>query len=150
MKLGTQKKLAAKILKCSEKKVVFDSESLEDIKEAITKADIKILIANKVIRKKREQGIAKGRTRKKHSQQKKGRRRGEGKRKGKTKARTPKKADWMNKIRLQRKFLKELKEKGLFEPDIYRSLYKKAKGGFFRSKNHIKIYISDNKLIKGK
>ena len=43
MKLNIQKKLAAKAFKGAEKRVKFNPEKLADIKEAITKADIKIL-----------------------------------------------------------------------------------------------------------
>ena len=53
----------------------------------------------------------------------------------------------MKKIRLQRKFLKELYNKEYLNPQIYRKLYNKAKGGFFRSKRHIKLYIDDNDLV---
>jgi len=46
MKLNLQKRLAAQILKCSEKRIQLDTTRLSDIKEAITKADIKSLILN--------------------------------------------------------------------------------------------------------
>ena len=49
--MKTQKRLAAYILKCSPKKVKFDETKLEEIKEAITKADIRGLIAQGIIRK---------------------------------------------------------------------------------------------------
>ena len=42
--LDVQRRLAAQILKCGENRVRFDPESLEDIKEAITKQDIKDLL----------------------------------------------------------------------------------------------------------
>ena len=40
MNLNLQKRLAANVIGCSEKRVVFDPSRLEDIKEAITKTDI--------------------------------------------------------------------------------------------------------------
>jgi len=78
-------------------------------------------------------------------QKKKGRQKGEGSRKGKKKAG---KKEWMNTIRIQRAFLKELRAKKIIDKKIYRNLYLKSKGGFFRSKNHIKLYISEHKLGK--
>ena len=36
MRLKLQKRIASRVLKCSEKRVRFDSEKLADIKEAIT------------------------------------------------------------------------------------------------------------------
>ncbi|MEK6835811.1 MAG: 50S ribosomal protein L19e, partial [Nanoarchaeota archaeon] len=79
---------------------------------------------------------------------KKGRRKGIGSRKGATKARFPAKRAWIIKIRNQKKILKELRDKNLILRKDYRMLYKKAKGGFFRSKRHIEIYIDEHKLMK--
>lgn len=145
-----QKRMAAQILKCSAKRVSFDGESLEDIKEAITKVDIRALIKQGMIKRKPVKGISKVRLRKRKQQKRHGQRRGLGRRKGKATARLPKKKAWMNKIRLQRKFLKELRDKKLIKESTYRELYRKAHGGFFRSKRHLKLYITDNKLVKKK
>lgn len=148
MKLKTQKRLAAQVLKCSKKRIKFDEERLEDIKESITKADIRALVIDKAISKKKKKGISRVRARKRQEQRKKGKQKGHGSRKGKKTARAPKKKDWMNKIRLQRSVLKNFKDKGLIDNASFRDLYKKAKGGFFRSKRHIKIYLEEHKLIK--
>ena len=75
MKLRIQKRLAAQILKCSEKRILFDSSRLDEIKEAITKADIRGLIAIKAITKKPVKGISKVRVRKRKRQRSKGRQR---------------------------------------------------------------------------
>jgi large subunit ribosomal protein L19e len=148
MELKIQKRLAAQILKCSQNKIVFDNSKLKDIKEAITKADIKTLIANKVIWEKPSKENSRARARKRAVQKKKGRRKGEGKRKGKYTARTPKKEAWKIKIRTQRKLLKELRDKELISRKDYQDLYKKAKGGFFRSRRHIKTYIEEYGYVK--
>ena len=54
--LRTRKRLAADIMKCSRKRVWFDSSRLDDIKEAITKFDIRQLITEKAIKEKRKKG----------------------------------------------------------------------------------------------
>ena len=46
MKLNTQKRIAATILECSPSRVILDEERLEEIKEAITKTDIRGLKGN--------------------------------------------------------------------------------------------------------
>ena len=51
MKLNVQKSLAATVLKVSKHKVKFDQERLEDIKEAITKTDIRGLVSEGAVRK---------------------------------------------------------------------------------------------------
>ena len=148
MELKIQKRLAAQIMKCSQNKIVFDSLKLNDIKEAITKADIKTLIANKVISMKPIKSNSRSRARKIAEQKKKGRRKGEGRRKGKSTVRTPKKEAWKIKMRIQRKLLKELRDKEIITKKSYQALYKKSKGGFFRSKRHIKMYIDEHGLVK--
>jgi len=148
MQLKIQKRLAAQILKCSEKRIWLDSDRLEDIKEAITKADIKSLINDKSIKGKPVKGISKHRARKIAVQKRKGRQKGLGSRKGKKTARLSKKSAWMNTIRLQRKFLKELRDKEIISKSSYQQLYKKAKSGFFRSKRHIKQYLEEHNLSK--
>ena len=145
MKLDTQKRISASILKCSIKRVKFDPERLEEIKESMTKQDLKSLITNKAITIKPIKGTSKVRARKIKIQKGKGRRKGMGSRKGKKTARYPKKLKWMNKIRVQRKFIKKLKENKVITQKLYRDLRSKSKGGFFRSKRHIKIYLNKQK-----
>ncbi|MBU2561303.1 MAG: 50S ribosomal protein L19e [Nanoarchaeota archaeon] len=148
MKLKVQKRLAAALFKCSEKRVWFDEDRLSDIKEAITKQDIKGLVIDGAIRLKPTRSTSKGRARKKRSQKSRGMQKGPGSRKGGLKARTPKKLQWMNKIRVQREFLRSLREGGLLQKGIYQNLYSKSKGGFFRSKRHIKLYIEEHNIIQ--
>lgn len=148
MKLGTKKKLAAKVLNVGVNRVVFDSERLPDIKEAITKMDIKGLIKGGAIKAKPVKGASKSRFRKRLVQKRKGRRQGKGSRKGKQGSRLKSKVTWMNKIRLQRKYLKMMKEKELISSEDFRMIYNKASGGFFRSRRHMKLYLQENKLIK--
>ena len=148
MKLNTQKRLAAQVLKCSSKRVIFDEDRLEDIKEAITKADIRALIIDKAISRKNKKGVSRVRVRKRDAQKRKGKQKGHGSRKGKKTARLPKKEAWMNKIRAQRAFLRVLKDNGMLDNKTFRELYLKAKGGFFRSKRHIKIYLEEHNLVK--
>lgn len=148
MELKTQKRLAAQILKCSPKRIKFDNERLEEIKEAITKADLRSLINGKVITEIQEKGISRFRAKIRHVKKGKGRHKGFGSRKGKKTARLKPKRTWMNIIRLQRKFLKMLKNKKIIDNKIFRDLYMKSKGGFFRSKRHLEVYIEEHGLAK--
>ncbi|MBN2111519.1 50S ribosomal protein L19e [Candidatus Woesearchaeota archaeon] len=150
MKLNVQKRLAADILNCSPKRVRFDEERLAEIKEAITKIDIKGLIKDKAIEKKPVKSISKGRVRARHTQKKSGRRRGQGSRKGRENARASFKKTWINQVRAQRDLLKRMKEKEKITSQVYRNLYEKSKGGFFRSKKHLKLYIEERHLAKEK
>ena len=148
MKLSVQKRLAASILKCSGKRVWIDETRQADIKESITKADIRGLIIDGSIRLKPVKSISKGRQRVIKVQKSKGLRKGKGSQKGKKTARLPSKDAWMAKVRTQREFLKDLKDKGHLSTTNYRQLYLKSKGGFFRSRRHIKLYCTENNLFK--
>jgi len=145
-----QKRLASQVLDVSQKRVKFDTQRLADIKEAITKTDIRQLVSEKAITKVQEKGVSRGRARKIKTQKSKGLRKGPGSRQGKSTARLPRKESWMNKIRSQRKFLTELKEKQLISLKTYRNIYMKCKGGFFRSTRHIKLYLEEHKLFQKK
>lgn len=148
MKLSVQKRLAAQVLKCSPKRVRFDPARVADIKEAITKVDIRGLVSEGLIDKIQEAGVSRARANKRVDQRKKGLQRGPGKRKAKITATVPRKEAWMAKIRVQRNLLKELREKELIDTSAFKNLYRKAKGGFFRSRRHIKLYANEHNLIK--
>ncbi len=150
MSLKTQRRIAAHLLKVGINRVRFDQSKLAEIKEAITKSDIRSLIKQKAVGIRPYLSHSRARIRKLIVQKRKGRRKGQGSRKGKKTARLSPKKVWMQKIRLQRGFLRLLKDKDLITTKIYRNLILKAKGGFFRSKRHIKLYINEHNLVKEK
>ncbi len=148
MRLKIQKRLAAKVFKTSKSKVTLDPDRLEDIKESITTVDIKSLIKDKAIMKRKTSGPSRVRARKRQEQRTKGNRKGHGSRKGKATARLSKKEDWMTHVRKQRALLKTLRDKELITKESFKDLYRKSKGGFFRSVRHIKMYINEKGLVK--
>ena len=119
MELKTQKRIVKSLLNVGNKRIKFDSEKLSEIKEAITKKDIKGLINRKVIKIKPKRGSSRVRARKRLIQRRKGRRKGIGSRKGTFNARTNSKENWINKIRVLRSFLKRIKEKNLIDNKNY-------------------------------
>jgi large subunit ribosomal protein L19e len=150
MNLSNQKRISAKMMKVGKNKVWFDGERLEEIKEAITKADIAGLIKQLAIQKRPAKGTSRVRARKRKEQRKKGRQKGAAHKKGKQTSRLPRKEKWMAMVRTQRGFIKELKAKDLIEVSVYRNLYQKVKGSYFRSKRHIKLYLTEKELFKKK
>ncbi|MAF34641.1 50S ribosomal protein L19e [Candidatus Woesearchaeota archaeon] len=137
-----QKRLAADILKCSTKRIRVKATS-EEVKNAIRKADVRNLISQGKIVAKPVVGSSRVRARKAALQRKKGRQRGHGTRRGTAKARIGKKLSWMNSVRLQRTALQELRIAKKLTSQVYRSLYLKIRGGFFRSKRHLITYIEE-------
>lgn len=137
--LSLQKRLAAKILKIGESRVWIDPDQREEIKNAITRADIKKMINHGYIKAKKEK-IKRPRTQKKKKQ-------GPGSRKGAKGARRPKKEKWMNTVRPLRKMLKELRDQEKIDVKTYRKLYLQVKSGAFRSRTHLKLYLKQRGII---
>jgi large subunit ribosomal protein L19e len=150
MELKVQRKLAASVFRCSPKRVWFDPQNLTQIKESVTKQDMVSLINQGTVRIIPARGISRGRARFRQEQRRKGLRRGTGSRKGKKGARQNLKETWVAKIRVQREFLKQIRDSSLVTPTVYKQLYQRAKGGFFRSKRHIKVYMEENDLFPKK
>ncbi len=146
MNLKNKKLMASKILKVGLTRVWFDPNKMNEIKESITIDEYRKLIRTGVILVKQKKGVSRGRVRKLLIQKRKGRRQGEGSNKGKHTARAGKKTLWVQRIRLYRTLLSDLLQKGLIDNKIYRDLRQKAKGGYFRSRRHILLYLTENSL----
>jgi large subunit ribosomal protein L19e len=142
-----QRRLAAQILKCSPHRIRFDTERLSDIKEAITNTDVQSLIKQGAITRLKIQGHSNARRKQRAKQVAKGRLRGHGKRKGRANARANTKDAWISRIRIQRALLFRLRERNKITDENFRALYNKAKGGFFRSERHVKIYCEEQNLF---
>ncbi|MBS3126776.1 50S ribosomal protein L19e [Candidatus Woesearchaeota archaeon] len=143
-----KKKLAAKILKTSYKKIKFNTDALDDIKKAITRSDLRGLIAVGKITRSNKNSQSHVRARKMAAQKRKGRRKNKGSKKGSKHATVSRKETWMSRIRTQRAFLHELRDKSLLSRENYKGLYLKCKGGYFRNKRHIKMYITEHHLVE--
>lgn len=146
--LNVQRRLAAEVLKCGKNRIGFQPASLEEIGEAITKTDIRALVGRGAVYKKSPKNTSRFWARHKKQQKKHGNQSGFGSRKGKKSARQNPKLLWMNKIRLQRNFIKSLRDKGAITSTIYHELYMKSKGGFFRSIRHLNLYIGERGISR--
>ena len=141
MELRSQKQTAAKLMKCGVSRVWIDPARIGDAHQAITAEDIRRLIKDGIISKKQKKGLSTFKKKKVALQKRKGRRKGEGSRKGSLGSRYSRKQDWMNRVRSQRKFLKDMLKDQKIEKEFYKELYRKSKGGFFRNVGHLKSYI---------
>lgn len=150
MNVKNQKVMASKILKCGMEKVWIDPEEMEDISKAITKADVRKLINRGMIKKKNTNNQSRGRARKILEQKKLGRRKNRGSRKGKKMSKTTGKKEWIKIIRPMRRTLKELRDSESITSNQYRRLYLMAKGGRFKSRNHMKLFMEKEGMIKEK
>ncbi|UZE93647.1 MAG: 50S ribosomal protein L19e [Candidatus Pacearchaeota archaeon] len=133
--LALQKRLAAAVLKVGQNKVWFDPSMISEIREAITKEDIKALIKEKAIKKKPIIGVKRRAGKKRQKRKRKGRGRGAGRKRKIVKKR---KKEYMIKIRNLRSYIHELKLGGKIDSKESRKLRRLAKAGVFKSKKDIK------------
>ncbi|MHA2151983.1 MAG: 50S ribosomal protein L19e [Candidatus Thorarchaeota archaeon] len=148
MKLTTQKRLAAHVMKVGKTRVWMDPDFEDEISLAITRDDIRRLVDEGAIQKKPIRGVSRGRARHNLRQKRKGQRSGPGKKKGKATSKLSSKDRWMMKIRPMRKELRKLREEGKITRRVYRELYLKAKGNAFRNTAHLRTYIAERRLSK--
>lgn len=146
MNLTSQRKLAASVLDCGIYRVWIDPERMDEVSLAITRDEVRKLIKDKAIKALPENSQSRGRARVLAEKKKKGRRTGPGSKKGKKYSVVSKKSRWINRIRAQRKHLVGLRDRRVITVNTYRNLYRKAKGGEFRSVAELDRYINDNNL----
>jgi len=146
--LRNQRRIASTILKCGRNRVWMDSDRTDEIAKAVTRGDIKILINGGAIKSKQIRGISRGRKKFNQKQKDKGRRKGHGSRKGAKYARLPRKERWIRTIRPIRTYLRQLRDEKTIEKSVYRKYYRKAKGGEFRSKHHLRTRMTSDGFLK--
>lgn len=130
MNLKSKKELAAKALKVGKERIVFVKERLEDIKEAITKQDIRDLKQEGAIKVKNISG------RKKNIKKKSRRSPGNVRKKVNTRKR-----DYVIMTRKLRSYVAEMKKQGRLSAEEVKELRKKIRNKMFRSKAHLREHI---------
>lgn len=132
MQLGKKRELTARTLKVGKEKVIFNKERLDEIKEAITKQDIRELLRSNAIFIKEKKG------KKKIKKRKTRRRDGSIKKKVNTRKR-----DYMTITRKLRAFVAEVKKKKIITNDEFRKLRKEIRMKNFKSKSQMKDRLTN-------
>ncbi|MDD5699665.1 MAG: 50S ribosomal protein L19e [Candidatus Nanoarchaeia archaeon] len=140
MKLDKKKRLAAKVLGVGKQRIVFLEPRLNEIKEAITKDDIRSLRADGAIMIKEIRG-----KRLRQNKRKTERSPGNIRKNAKNSKR-----EYMIITRKLRKHILELKGKNLLTRENFLDLRKKIKNRFFKSKSQLKEYLKTELTIKEK
>lgn len=148
MDVKFQRRVASQILKCGRERVWMDPNGLDEIKEAVTREDVRNLIKRGLIKKLPKGGTSRVRVNYIKMQKKKGRRKGQGSRKGRKYARYPKKLRWIKTIRPIRRTLRELRSSNKIDKHTYRRFYMLAKGGTFKNRNHLMVHLKSEGYIK--
>jgi large subunit ribosomal protein L19e len=133
MNLSKKKRLAARTLKVGKERIVFVKSRLDEIKEAITKEDIRELEKEKAIIIKNVGGRKQKEKRKKRST-------------GNVRKKINKrKRNYMILTRKLRNYVKELKKQGRLSPEEVKEIRKKIRNKNFRSKVNLREYIGELK-----
>jgi len=130
MNLRKKKGLAIRTLKVGKERIVFLNSRIKDIKEAITKQDIRDLKEEGAIIVKEIKG--------KRKNEKKLKKRGPGKIKKKVSKR---KQEYVSHTRKLRKYVAERKKQENISKEESEDIRKKIRNRFFKSKSHLKEYI---------
>ena len=145
MDLKKIRAIAQRLLGTGTSKVWFDPKQIEKIQEAMTTDDIRTLIKDGVVRKKKTLLHSRGSARILHAKKRRGRKRGHGKRTGTKKARLQRKTNWIKNVRAQRQYLCSLKKEKKVSGEQYSKIYKLIKGGYFKGKKYIDAYVKGTK-----
>ena len=141
------KDLAGEILNCGTNRVWFNPLELDKIKSVMTKDDLRALIKEGTVRKKKKHSHSRGKARILKAKKAKGRKKSIGSRRGGKKARTEPKKRWISRTRALRRELKRLQKENQKAVNKigYRKLYRMIKGNFFKGKKYLAAYVEGKK-----
>ncbi|WP_126449219.1 50S ribosomal protein L19e [Sulfodiicoccus acidiphilus] len=142
-----QRRLASQVKGVGRNRIKFPVSQLEEIEDALTRAQVKRLIKDGVIVVEKKRGISSARLKeRKEKQRKKSERKGPGSRKGKR--REGKKERWVSTIRKVRRYLRWLRDNGRIPREVYRDYYDKSKGGVFKSVADVRRSLVSSGYLK--
>lgn len=122
-------------------RVRIDPDATEQLQDAITRESIRGWLSAGLIWTVPRKGNSRGRVRKRRLKSKK-KGKGQGSKKGAKGARTGKKRLWVERVRMLRRKLKVLRDRGDITNQNFKTLYQQIKGGQVRSSKRLDEELS--------
>eukprot|EP00750_Incisomonas_marina_P025525 INCI5538.1.p1 GENE.INCI5538.1~~INCI5538.1.p1 ORF type:complete len:186 (+),score=39.90 INCI5538.1:116-673(+) len=146
--LKLQKRLAAAVLKCGQRKIWLDPNEVSEISMANSRQNVRKLVKDGFVLRKPNVIHSRSRVQRRLEAKAKGRHTGFGKRRGARDARLPVKVVFMRRLRILRRMIRKYRDAQKIDKHTYHRLYLACKGNKYKTKKQLMEAVHKMKAEK--